>query len=550
MKLLAILLLLAPGLAAWGELKGFRLPTVSALFSTPREIANVFGRGGWMTEDLGLSFTKITPAELVGWVSVGVLFLFAIWFAYLVFSKSGFTPLTQRRFERFRESKRGYWSLVSIGVLALVSALDFLVVGSKPLAVKYGDEAWIFPAFEVVRFGDEDGSDLRKGSDYGVVGDLADAPVNWRERKQAWRDESHVVVMPLIPYASTGDTITATSKVLEIEDGKLMQGGEPYRGQASKVYDPVAPEKRRLQITVREGVREGAAVGWNEEREQIFVGRFENNQLVEESATWTGEGSLTAFLEGGPEEWRKVSFAPSSPNVLSAPRHLLGTTSQGYDTLAYLFGGLQVNFVATILYVPLVYLIGVTVGLFMGYWGGWFDLAVQRLIEVFSNIPFLYVIMIASASVPALYKDRFGLGIIVAILIVFGWMGMTYYMRTSAMKEKARDYIAASRVIGASTPRILFKHLLPNSIAILVTLIPFSVSGLVLSLTALDYLGFGLPARYASWGNLLRDGLENLTAPWLVTSAFVMLVLLLVLVTFVGEAIREAFDPKRYTYYK
>lgn len=118
------------------------------------------------------------------------------------------------------------------------------------------------------------------------------------------------------------------------------------------------------------------------------------------------------------------------------------------------------------------------------------------------------------------------------------------------MKEKARDYIAASRVIGASTPRILFKHLLPNSIAILVTLIPFSVSGLVLSLTALDYLGFGLPARYASWGNLLRDGLENLTAPWLVTSAFVMLVLLLVLVTFVGEAIREAFDPKRYTYYK
>jgi microcin C transport system permease protein len=129
-------------------------------------------------------------------------------------------------------------------------------------------------------------------------------------------------------------------------------------------------------------------------------------------------------------------------------------------------------------------------------------------------------------------------------------MGMTYLMRTSALKEKARDYIAASRVIGAGVPRILFRHLLPNSVAILVTLIPFSISGLVLSLTALDYLGFGLPVQYASWGKLLKDGLSSLSSPLLVTSAFFCLVTMLVLVTFVGEAIREAFDPKKYTYYR
>ena len=129
-------------------------------------------------------------------------------------------------------------------------------------------------------------------------------------------------------------------------------------------------------------------------------------------------------------------------------------------------------------------------------------------------------------------------------------MGMTYLMRTSALKEKQRDYIAASRVIGASTPRILFRHLLPNSVAIIITLVPFSVSSLVLALTSLDYLGFGLPSVYATWGQLLRDGLDNIAAPWLVTSAFLALVSLLILITFIGEAVREAFDPKKFSYYR
>ena len=127
---------------------------------------------------------------------------------------------------------------------------------------------------------------------------------------------------------------------------------------------------------------------------------------------------------------------------------------------------------------------------------------------------------------------------------------MTYLMRTSALKEKQRDYIAASRVIGASTPRILFRHLLPNSIAIVITLVPFSVSSLILSLTSLDYLGFGLPSKYATWGQLLRDGLDNLAAPWLATSSFIVLVGLLILITFIGEAVREAFDPKKFSFYR
>ena len=150
---------------------------------------------------------------------------------------------------------------------------------------------------------------------------------------------------------------------------------------------------------------------------------------------------------------------------------------------AYLFGGLQVNFKAALVYIPLVYALGISIGLLMGFFGGAFDLIVQRLIEILSNIPFLFVVMIASTAIPEGLKETAGLWIIIGILLLFGWMGMTYLMRTAALKEKARDYIAASRVIGASTPRILFRHLLPNSVAIIVTLVPFSISSLVLALT-------------------------------------------------------------------
>ena len=290
----------------------------------------------------------------------------------------------------------------------------------------------------------------------------------------------------------------------------------------------------------------GDAQGWNALGDRVYKARFEGGQLIPGSEEWEGDGELADFFKESEETEYDVSYQPSEPQW----SHPLGTTSQGEDVIAYLYCGLQVNFQAALIYIPFVYFIGITVGLLMGYFGGWFDLAVQRIIEILSNIPFLFIVIIVTLGVPPQYKDRFGFYLILIILGAFGWMGMTYLMRTSAFKEKSRDYIAASRVIGAGTPRILFKHLLPNSVAILVTLIPFSISGLVLSLTALDYLGFGLPVQYASWGKLLKDGLSSLSSPWLVSSAFVCLVTMLVLVTFVGEAVREAFDPKKYTYYR
>ena len=283
---------------------------------------------------------------------------------------------------------------------------------------------------------------------------------------------------------------------------------------------------------------------------RIYGAQYRDGELVEGSRSWNGIGDIEQFLDKKSTSPREVYYAPSPPSYRDGQKHLLGTTSRGYDVVAYLFGGLQVNFKAALVYIPLVYILGVSIGLLMGFFAGWFDNIFQRFIEILSNVPFLFVVMIASTAVPEKLKESAGLWMILSILLIFGWMGMTYLMRTSALKEKQRDYIAASRVIGASTPRILFRHLLPNSIAIVITLVPFSVSSLILSLTSLDYLGFGLPAKYATWGQLLRDGLDNLAAPWLATSSFIVLVGLLILITFIGEAVREAFDPKKFSFYR
>tara|TARA_B100002019_G_C21043380_1_gene485554 strand:- start:81 stop:713 length:633 start_codon:yes stop_codon:yes gene_type:complete len=201
----------------------------------------------------------------------------------------------------------------------------------------------------------------------------------------------------------------------------------------------------------------------------------------------------------------------------------------------------------------MVYLIGVVVGCVMGYFGGWTDLLGQRAVEVWQNIPFLYMVIIIVAAVSDLPFNLpiwFRISILLSIMVLFSWTSMTYYMRTSVFREKARDYVAAAQLLGAGPSRIIFNHLLPNTISTLVTFLPFTVAMAITSITALDYLNFGLPKPTPSWGELLQQGVANLQAPWIVLSAFVAMVTVLTLVTFIGEAIREAFDPKKFTTYE
>lgn len=241
-------------------------------------------------------------------------------------------------------------------------------------------------------------------------------------------------------------------------------------------------------------------------------------------------------------DFQKGVHHPKGPDFKR--QHYLGTDNTGRDIFARLFYGFRIAMVFSLLYMVLIYIVGIAVGCAMGYFGGTFDLIVQRLIEIWSNIPFLYIVIIVASIV------RPTIGILLAIFVVFGWQSMTYYMRTVTYKEKARDYAAAARVLGASTPRIIFGHIMPNTVSTIVTFMPFTIVSAIGALTALDFLGFGLPVPTPSWGELLKRGTDHLHAPWIVTSAFGGLVVVLILVTFIGEAIREAFDPRKFTTYE
>lgn len=242
-------------------------------------------------------------------------------------------------------------------------------------------------------------------------------------------------------------------------------------------------------------------------------------------------------------------FRPEAPSA--EYQHYLGTDTTSRDILARLFYGTRTAIFFAIAFTLSVYFIGIAVGAAMGYFGGMFDLLFQRAIEIWSNIPFLYMVIIIFSVIPATFSVLTRIIILLVVMVMFSWTSMTYYMRTETYKQKARDYVASARIIGASNTRIIFKHILPNVLATLVTFMPFTVISAITAITALDFLGFGLPPPTPSLGELLKQGTSNLrTAPWIVTSAFSTLVILLTLVTFIGEAIRESFDPKKFTVYK
>jgi len=254
-----------------------------------------------------------------------------------------------------------------------------------------------------------------------------------------------------------------------------------------------------------------------------------------------------------PFDGRELDFSHGKRNPIppnAKLRHFLGTDKAGRDVLARLFYGYQIAMLFVLAYIALIYLIGVAIGCAMGFFGGKLDLLGQRLIEIWSSIPFLYMVIISVSLIPTGVEAGVKIAVLLTIMVLFSWTGITFYMRTITYKEKTRDYIAAARVQGASTYRVIFQHLVPNTVSTIVTFLPFLLAGGISSITALDYLGFGLPHGTPSWGDLLRQGTNNMQAPWIVTSAFIAMVLILTLVTFVGEAIRDAYDPKKFTLYR
>lgn len=239
---------------------------------------------------------------------------------------------------------------------------------------------------------------------------------------------------------------------------------------------------------------------------------------------------------------REEEYPPFAPSLNE--RHFLGTDTAGRDVAARLIYGFRIAIFFSLALLVVNYMVGISVGCAMGYFGGKFDLLFQRIIEIWSNIPFLYVIIIISSIVvPSFF-------LLILIMVFFGWTSLTWTMRTVTYKERAREYVLAAKAMGASDSRIVFRHIIPNTISVIVTYAPFSVSGGIVALTSLDYLGFGLSPPTPSWGELLQQGSDNMDAWWIVGSVIFAMVLTLMLVSFIGEAVREAFDPKMHTTYE
>lgn len=239
---------------------------------------------------------------------------------------------------------------------------------------------------------------------------------------------------------------------------------------------------------------------------------------------------------------RLNQYPPFPPSLKD--RHFLGTDNVGRDILARLVYGFRTAILFSFFLLMINYTIGIFIGCAMGYFGGRFDLFFQRIIEIWSNIPFLYVIIIVSSILVPSFM------ILLLIMAFFGWISITWVMRTMTYKEKEREYVLAVRSLGASHFRIIFRHIIPNTISVIVTYAPFAISSGIVALTSLDYLGFGLPAPTPSWGELLSQGWQNMEAWWISASVVGALVVTLMTVTFTGEGIREAFDPKQHTIYE
>jgi microcin C transport system permease protein len=227
--------------------------------------------------------------------------------------------------------------------------------------------------------------------------------------------------------------------------------------------------------------------------------------------------------------------APAPPSA----ENWLGTDDQGRDVLARLIYGLRISIVFGLLLTLVSSLLGVLAGAIQGYFGGWVDLILQRMLEIWSGLPQLFILIIVSSVIVP------GFWTLLLILLMFSWTALVGVVRAEFLRGRNFDYVRAARALGMGNGRIMLKHILPNAMVATLTFLPFILSSSIIALTALDFLGLGLPPGSPSLGDLLRQGKENLQAPWLGISGFLVLALTLTLLVFVGEAVRDAFDPRK-----
>ncbi|MFQ5973089.1 MAG: ABC transporter permease [Alphaproteobacteria bacterium] len=233
--------------------------------------------------------------------------------------------------------------------------------------------------------------------------------------------------------------------------------------------------------------------------------------------------------------WDLPVPAPSPPDA----EHWLGTDDQARDVTARLIYGFRISILFGSALTIISAIIGVSAGAVQGYFGGWIDLLFQRFIEVWAGLPILYLLIILASIVEPNFWWLLGL------LLLFGWMGFVGVVRAEFLRARNFDYVRAARALGVSNSIIMFRHVLPNAVVATITFLPFTLVGSVTVLTSLDFLGIGLPPGSASLGEILAQGKANLQAPWLALTGFFTIAIMLSLLIFIGEAVRDALDPRK-----
>lgn len=234
-------------------------------------------------------------------------------------------------------------------------------------------------------------------------------------------------------------------------------------------------------------------------------------------------------------DYNLKSPAPSAPDKV----HLLGTDDEGRDILARILYGIRLSVVFGLILTLVSSALGILIGAMQGYFGGKIDLVLQRLIEIWESLPQLFIlIIVASVFLPTFWNLLF-------ILMLFSWTSLTGMVRAEFLRTRHFEYVMAAKALGVNSGRIIFRHILPNALVTSLTFIPFILSESIVALASLDFLGLGLGAEYPSLGDLVRQGKDNLQAPWIGVSIFIVLSGLLSMLVFIGEGVRDVFDTRK-----
>lgn len=276
--------------------------------------------------------------------------------------------------------------------------------------------------------------------------------------------------------------------------------------------------------------------------EKTFGGDFEtetdfHDPFIRAQLARAGNWAVFPPVPYGP---KSINYFAKEPNPAKPTgENLLGTDDRGRDLLAQLIYGFRLSVLYGLALTIIGVIVGVAAGAVQGYFAGKTDLVMQRIIEIWDSVPELYMLIIFAAIFTP------SVGLLVVLLSVFGWIGLSSYVRAEFLRNRQMDYVKAARALGVGNGRIMWKHILPNSMTPIITFLPFRMSGAILALTSLDFLGLGVPPGTPSLGELLSQGKNNIDAWWISLSTFAVLVGTLLLLTFMGDALRDALDPRK-----